>query len=187
MGNAVWLFFSLPMWYFSTITAPFASGVLTAVPALGIVSLVVGVVWGAIKRRLGLMIFLVLPVASQALMVVAGFMLYYNWKVTADPLLFPHELNVQAYHSVPIFLWGTLRPPKHYENPQFQVFYNLFERQAVPRDWAQIKGNVLGKLTNAYKFFLGLALALPLVALWPVFARARTRMLVFWEHMMPNG
>ena len=74
MGNAVWLFFSLPMWYFSTITAPFASGVLTAVPALGIVSLVVGVVWGAIKRRLGLMIFLVLPVASQALMVVAGFM-----------------------------------------------------------------------------------------------------------------
>lgn len=74
MGNAVWLFFALPVWYFSTITAPFGSGVLSAIPVLGIVSLVLGVVWGVIIRRLGLMIFLLLPAASQALMVVAGFM-----------------------------------------------------------------------------------------------------------------
>ena len=74
MGNAVWLFFALPDWYFSTILAPFSAGVLTVVPAVGIVGLVVGTVWGAAKRRRALLIFLVLPAASQALVAVAGIM-----------------------------------------------------------------------------------------------------------------
>jgi hypothetical protein len=74
MGNAIWLFFALPDWYFSTILAPFSTGVLTVVPAVGIVALAVGAAWGVAKRRLGLSAFLVLPAASQALVVVAGFM-----------------------------------------------------------------------------------------------------------------
>lgn len=40
MGNAIWLFFALPEWYFSTILQPFSAGPLTVIPALGIVSLV---------------------------------------------------------------------------------------------------------------------------------------------------
>jgi hypothetical protein len=74
MGDAVWLFFALPNWYFSTIVTPFGAGTLTAIPTLGIVSLVAGVLWGAFKRRLGLLVFLALPAASQGLVVVAGFM-----------------------------------------------------------------------------------------------------------------
>lgn len=74
MGNAIWLFFALPDWYFSCILAPFSAGMLTMVPAAGIVCLLVGAVWGAIKRRLGLLVFLLPPAASQALVAVAGFM-----------------------------------------------------------------------------------------------------------------
>ncbi len=74
MGNAIWLTFALPEWYFSSILAPFSAGLLTAIPALGIVGLAIGAVWGLMKRRRGLLMFLLLPAASQVLVVVAGFM-----------------------------------------------------------------------------------------------------------------
>jgi hypothetical protein len=74
MGNAIWLFFALPDWYFSSILAPFSAGVLSMIPAAGIVCLLVGGVWGAVKRRLGLLIFLLLPLLSQVLVAVAGYM-----------------------------------------------------------------------------------------------------------------
>jgi hypothetical protein len=74
MGNAIWLFFALPEWYFSSILAPFSAGVLSIIPAAGIVCLLVGGVWGAAKRRLGLLLFLLLPLSSQVLVAVAGFM-----------------------------------------------------------------------------------------------------------------
>ena len=74
MGNAVWLSFALPNWYFSALLAPFSAGILTAIPALGIVGLTIGAVWGLMKRRRGLLMFLLLSAASQVLVVVAGFM-----------------------------------------------------------------------------------------------------------------
>jgi hypothetical protein len=74
MANAVWLFLAVPKWYASTIVSPFSAGVLTMVPALGILSLAIGVVLGIVKRRTGLLTFLLLPAASQILLVVAGFM-----------------------------------------------------------------------------------------------------------------
>ena len=73
MGNAIWLFLAVPAWYCSTIVSPFSAGLLSAIPALGILSLTIGVVVGIAKRELGLLIFLLLPAASQILVVVAGF------------------------------------------------------------------------------------------------------------------
>jgi hypothetical protein len=115
---------------------------------------------------------------SAVLVLAAAFTLYYNWRVTDDPLLFPHTLNVETYHSVPIFIWGPLRMAKQYSNRQFEVFYNVFERRSVPQDWPEIKDNLLTKLSESYAFFVGPALALPLLAFWPVFASRRTRFLV---------
>ena len=74
MGNAIWLFFALPEWYFSTILDPFSAGSLSVIPAVGIVALAIGAAWGVAKRRLALSVFLVLPAASQVLVVVAGLM-----------------------------------------------------------------------------------------------------------------
>ena len=74
MGSAIWLFFALPDWYFSSILAPFSAGVLSMIPAAGIICFLIGGVWGAAKRRLGLLLFLLLPLLSQALVSVAGYM-----------------------------------------------------------------------------------------------------------------
>jgi hypothetical protein len=74
MGNAIWLFWAVPTWYFSTILMPFGAGSLSAVPALGVVCLAVGAVSGIIKRKTNLLIFLLFIVASQVLVVVSGFM-----------------------------------------------------------------------------------------------------------------
>ncbi|HWT98903.1 MAG TPA: hypothetical protein VN229_14850 [Terriglobales bacterium] len=74
MGNAVWLFCSVPAWYFSTLLKPFGADTLSAVPALGSLCFIVGTVWGIVKRKAILLIFAPLIVVSQALVVVAGFM-----------------------------------------------------------------------------------------------------------------
>jgi hypothetical protein len=73
VGNAIWLFWLVPVEYFSTIVAPFSAGPLSVIPALGTLSLAIGVVAGIAKREMRLLIFLLLPAASQILLVVAGF------------------------------------------------------------------------------------------------------------------
>ena len=73
MADALWLNTILPQWYFMTIIAPFGAGVLTAIPASGIVTLVAGVIL-AIMRRERFVLFALLPVAAAHLYVtVAGF------------------------------------------------------------------------------------------------------------------
>lgn len=74
MGNAFWLFLTVPIWYFSTTTSPFNAGPLSAIPALGILSLVIGIVTGAVKRETRLLIFLLPLAASQILVAAAGFL-----------------------------------------------------------------------------------------------------------------
>jgi hypothetical protein len=73
MGNAIWLFWDVPFEYFSTIVSPFSTDLLTIVPVLGILSLAIGVVAGIAKREKRLLLFLLLPAASQILLVAAGF------------------------------------------------------------------------------------------------------------------
>ena len=74
MGNAVWLFWAVPVWYFSTLSMPFSAGPLSAIPASGAICLVIGAGWGVIKRKMNLLLFLLLIVATQVLVVVAGFL-----------------------------------------------------------------------------------------------------------------
>jgi hypothetical protein len=74
VGNAIWLFLAVPAWYCSIIVSSLSAGLLSAIPALGILSLAIGIVVGIAKRERGLLIFLLLPAASQILVVVAGFM-----------------------------------------------------------------------------------------------------------------
>jgi hypothetical protein len=74
VGNALWLFFAVPKWYCSTIVSPFSAGALSAIPALGILSLAIGVVVGLAKREASLLAFLLPSAASQILVVVAGFL-----------------------------------------------------------------------------------------------------------------
>lgn len=103
MGNAIWLFFALPEWYFSSILSPFSAEILTMIPAAGIICLLVGAVWGGIKRRVGLLLFLLLPLSSQGLVAVAGFMRGEVESGTAEIVLwalFWLQLVVAAYFII---------------------------------------------------------------------------------------
>jgi len=75
MDTAVWLFLGPPAAYFLTILLPVGVGALALVPATGVVGLAIGVGLGLRRRQKELLIFLVLPAASQALVIASGLML----------------------------------------------------------------------------------------------------------------
>jgi len=75
---------------------------------------------------------------SVVLVLCAGFMGYYNWRVTGNALLMPHTLNTRTYHSTGLFLWDHKQPEKHYRNQQFEDFYNGWERDNYDNTWADV-------------------------------------------------
>ena len=104
-------------------------------------------------------------VAPLAL-VLAGtmaFMGYYNWRLTGDPLLFPHTLNMRTYHSTGIFLWDRQKPEMQYRNAQFEDFYNGWARDEYKNTWHDVWHVTKEKLVRcAFTYFwVGAVLALP--------------------------
>lgn len=74
MGDAVWLFFGLPQWFFSNLVDPFAVIPLSVVPFVGSLCLAAGLLLGYRKRARFLGWFALPCLASQALVAVAGFL-----------------------------------------------------------------------------------------------------------------
>jgi hypothetical protein len=68
----------------------------------------------------------------------AVFMGYYNWRLTGNALLMPHTLRTRTFHSSALFLWEESRPPLHYNNRQFEDFYNGWERENYRRTWNDV-------------------------------------------------
>jgi hypothetical protein len=68
-----------------------------------------------------------LPIALILLLTGTG-MCFYNHSLTGHALLFPHTLNVRTYHTAATFLFQRTRPMLHYNNQQFEDFYNGWER-----------------------------------------------------------
>jgi len=103
-----------------------------------------------------------LPLAAM-LFLLAAFMGYYNWRLTGNPLLFPHTLNVRTYHTAPIFVWGHVRPPLQYNNQQFVDFYTDWEHEEYPGTLRGARNASWLKLTrySTTFFWMGLLLALP--------------------------
>ena len=66
----------------------------------------------------------VLLPAAGVLALTAAFMAYYNWRLTGNALLMPHSLNFRTYYRTPVFLWQRAGAPIHYNNKQFEDFYN---------------------------------------------------------------
>jgi hypothetical protein len=68
----------------------------------------------------------------------AAFMGYYNRRLTGNALLMPHTLRTRTYHSAALFLWERSRPPLHYNNQQFEDFYNGWERENYRNTWKDV-------------------------------------------------
>jgi hypothetical protein len=67
-----------------------------------------------------------------------AFMGYYNWRLTGNALLMPHALRTRTYHSSALFLWEQSGPPLHYNNRQFEDFYNGWERENYRHTWSDV-------------------------------------------------
>jgi hypothetical protein len=72
MGNAIWLLVALPQWYFSSIRAPLAAGLLSLVPTIGTIFLGLSLVAGLVRRRVGLLLFAIPFAISESLVAAAG-------------------------------------------------------------------------------------------------------------------
>jgi hypothetical protein len=125
---------------------------------------------GAAMRRV------VLPIAA-ILACAAGFIGYYNWRVTGSPAVFPHFIE-QRQITTALFLWQHDKPPIAYANPQFNDFYHNFLPSLYQPSWAAAKGQWWYKSTDFWEFFLGPALSIPFFALPWVLIEPRNRLLL---------
>ncbi len=123
-------------------------------------------------------------VMASILVLCGLFMAYYNWRITNNPLLSPYSLNQQTYFSTPALVWQKLEPPKHYSNPQFDVYYNTgYARPAWQAGRPDSLPHVLRNLALNAKvfihFFLWPELCLPLIVVpWILLDRRRRFLLI---------
>jgi len=120
-----------------------------------------------------------LPIAG-VLALTAVFMAYYNWRLTGNALLMPHSLNFRTYYRTPVFLWQHAGAPIHYNNQQFEDFYNGWNRNLYNggvRDLVQISREKVRLLTGVF-LWPG---ALPALFCLPLALRDRRMRLLFVE------
>jgi hypothetical protein len=90
-----------------------------------------------------------------ALICGLAFLAYYNASVTQNALLFPYVLYHRQYFNYPAFAWQTAPPPLHYSNPQFETFFNGWQRATYPLSWSAWKQRVYGQFWFWWYVFLG--------------------------------
>jgi hypothetical protein len=131
---------------------------------------------GAFARRICMR--RVLSPLAATLVCVVGFIAYYNWRVTGNPVVFPHFIEQRQYITTPIFLWQHDKPPIPYANPQFDDFYHNFLPSLYQTSWASAEGQLEWKSTDFWQFFLGPALSIPFLALPWLLKERRNRLLL---------
>lgn len=120
-----------------------------------------------------------LPVAIPLAAVLAAgtaWLGYYNWRVTGDPAQFPELLHERLYSVAPNFVWGQRRPDPRYNHAVLREFYTSFEPTFA--DFHNPLKALTHKGLDAFTFFLGPLLAMPLVLAPRTLASGRIRLLV---------
>jgi hypothetical protein len=89
---------------------------------------------------------------------------YYNWRTSGNPFVFAYSLYHRAYFAYPLFAWQKMPPPLHYSNPQFEAFFNRWNRTIYrlnPELW-RIRAGLAIEMW--YQTYLGRILSIPLLA-----------------------
>lgn len=135
---------------------------------------------GKIKSRstAGERVRLVFVPLSLVVILTLAFIGYYDWRLTGHALLMPHVLNTRTYHTTPLFLWGHNKPPLHYNNQQFEEFYNVWERGDYHRSWRGAAIVIAQKIARLSVEFLWPGAVFLLPALPFAFRDRRMRLLV---------
>jgi hypothetical protein len=106
----------------------------------------------------------VVPMAA-ILLVCVGFMAYYDWRVTGNPLLPPYIAYERAFNPAPEFIWQSPRPSPKYDNPQLENYYDVWAPAQFGGDWNDILDGSGDKLGEFFNFFVNKELALCLLGL----------------------
>lgn len=100
------------------------------------------------------------------------FTLYYNWRLTGDAFLFPRTLYYRRYLTVSPLIWGKILPPMHYDNPQFEAYFNGWVRDQFDGAWEDLRRIEWERFRYLGTFFVGGLLAIPFLTLpWLIFCR----------------
>jgi hypothetical protein len=120
----------------------------------------------------------VLVPTFAVLLLCLGFDAYYNWRGTGNPALFPYVLNVDTHFAIPQLLLRPARAPFHFQNAQFDDYYNKWWRVVARPRGSEIRVDWMLRLKNSVGFFLWPELCLPLIAIPWLFRDRRVRLLV---------
>ncbi len=110
----------------------------------------------------------------------AGAMAYYNYRVFGNWFTLPYTINRATYAMAPHFLWQSPRPEPVYRHPEMRKFYadwelDWFKKSRTPSGLVK---NSAKKLLMGESFYLGFALALPLLGLPRTIRDKRIRLLL---------
>jgi len=104
------------------------------------------------------------------LTLTAGAMGYYYYRVTGSPVKMAYTVNAQIYGGSPYFLWGKGHSQPRYRHAVMREFYDwtwsVFDKERTLRGYLDATE---ADLSVCWKFYLGLALSIPLLGLpWAV-------------------
>ena len=115
--------------------------------------------WSLLTQRV------VLP-AACVLVIAAGAMGYFYWRVTGSPFRMTYAVNRQTYAVVPYFLFFSKRAVPEYHHAVMRDYYagwevSEFDEARTLRGFVRRTAN---KILQLWRFYLGPALSLPLLA-----------------------
>ena len=142
--------------------------------------LAIALLWWAVRlnaaARPGAIRQILLP-AAAIILCAAGFVGFYNSRVTGSPTVFPHFIEQKLITSA-IFLWQHDKPQILYANPQFDDFYNHFLPSLYQASWPAAIGQWWYKAQDFWEFFFGPALSIPFLALPWILKKPRNWLLL---------
>jgi hypothetical protein len=124
--------------------------------------------------------------AAAIIFCAAGFVGFYNSRVTGSPTVFPHFIE-QKMITTAIFLWQHDKPQISYANPQFNDFYHNFLPGLYQASWPAAVGQWWYKSQDFWEFFLGPALSIPFLALPWILKKPRNWLLLFQAALCSFG
>jgi hypothetical protein len=136
--------------------------------------------WGVRNRLLSFVVLfrrVVLP-ASLVLVIAAAATGYYYWRVTGSPFRMAYAVNRETYAVVPYFLFFSMRAVPTYHHPAMRDYYAGWEVQEFEeaRTLRGFIARTLHKAFELWRFYIGPALTLPLLALPFAFRDRRIRL-----------
>lgn len=129
------------------------------------------------KKRLHLLFNRWLVVPTLIGLFTLASMLYFNYRVTGDPITMPYVEWQRQYSPIPLWAWSKLNPAPHYNNQQLKDNYDTTDT-IVYRKSAGIDAMINGRFVGLMHFFVGVTL-MPF-AIWSLFSLPDKRVRPLW-------